>query len=160
MQLYNACVVPALLYGIQSLWLRKADARKLDAFHCRCLRQVLGIPRPYISHVTNEAVLKAAASVPLSSRILEQQLHDYAKVAQMPAGSAPRRLLFQDDVLAPRTWPGPWRRGRPRACWTAGVHSEALRVASGDAQRLRDWISDVRGAAWRSEVARHLRTQR
>jgi len=41
--LFNALVVPRLMYALQVAWLNKAERRKLDGFQNRCLRSLWGI---------------------------------------------------------------------------------------------------------------------
>ena len=53
--IYMSTVVPKVLYSLESLWLLQADLRRLDAFHCRCLRKVLHIQPSYLSQVPNGA---------------------------------------------------------------------------------------------------------
>jgi hypothetical protein len=40
-QIYVACVVQKLLYGLESAWINAAGKRKLDGFHARCLRRIV-----------------------------------------------------------------------------------------------------------------------
>ena len=73
--IYTACIVPKLMYGLGTLWLPTAGGRRLDSFQIRCLRRVYGIPRPYIARVTNEEVMHTA-NYPssLSNLLLRRQL--------------------------------------------------------------------------------------
>ena len=70
---YQACVVQKLLYGLEGAWLNKALLRKIDGFHARCVRKLLGIAPSFYSRVSNAYVLKACASRPLSKMLLERQ---------------------------------------------------------------------------------------
>ena len=42
LRVYNTCVLPVLLYGSETWTLLNEDGRKLQAFHMRCQRQLLG----------------------------------------------------------------------------------------------------------------------
>ena len=42
-EVYTTCIVSRLLYGLQAMWLRTGQRKQLDAFHAKCLRQILGI---------------------------------------------------------------------------------------------------------------------
>jgi len=55
-QIYDACIVSKLLYGVQTIWLNKGDRRRLDAVHCMCLRRCCGIPHSYVSRISNAEV--------------------------------------------------------------------------------------------------------
>ena len=155
-QIYNACIVSKLLYGVQTIWLNKGDRRRLDAFHCMCLRRCCGIPHSYISRIGNEEVLRVASDIPLSNRILGQQLLLFARYAGMPVDTLTRRYLFDDGTLEPRRWMGPKRRGRPRSDWIKKVYDEALRVVDSDKQLLERLLLDASQARveWRSRVCR------
>ena len=43
MRVYQACVVSILLYGSESWTLYSRQERRLNTFHMRCLRKILGI---------------------------------------------------------------------------------------------------------------------
>ena len=53
-------IVQKLLYGLEGAWINAAGKRKLDGFHARCLRKVLGVPHAYYSRVSNAEVLRRA----------------------------------------------------------------------------------------------------
>ena len=55
---YTASVVQKLLYGLEGAWLNKALLTKLDGFHAKCLRKLLGIPPSFLSRVSNAFVLQ------------------------------------------------------------------------------------------------------
>ena len=40
LEIYQACVVTNLMFGLQSVWLNEAELKRLDGFHCRCLRKM------------------------------------------------------------------------------------------------------------------------
>ena len=40
---YKAVVLGVLLYGVETLTLKRVHSRKLEVFHNRCLRAILGI---------------------------------------------------------------------------------------------------------------------
>ena len=44
-EIFEACVVSRLLYGLQAAWLNKSERRRLNAFQCRCLRRILSYRR-------------------------------------------------------------------------------------------------------------------
>jgi hypothetical protein len=43
LRIYMTCVVPVLLYGSETWVLLKSDMSRLEAFHMRCQRRILGI---------------------------------------------------------------------------------------------------------------------
>ena len=156
--IYNACIVSKLLYGVQTMWLNKAEVQRLDAFHYKCLRRCLGIPHSYISHITNEYVLQQAGGVTLSKRVLAQQLDMYARYARMGNSAVTRQYVFEADSFEPRSWPGPKRKGRPRSSWVKNVHELAVSIADNSIHRLQQLLADTPQAhkEWRACVHRAL----
>ena len=53
LHIYYACIVSKLLYGLHTTWLNVTERRRLDGFHTRCLRRILGISAAYYSRVSN-----------------------------------------------------------------------------------------------------------
>src|SRR5580692_1236731 len=43
LRLYNTCIVPVLLCGSETWTLLAADVSRLQAFHMRCQRRILGV---------------------------------------------------------------------------------------------------------------------
>ena len=60
MQVYNAVIISKLTYGLETLYLNDSLLKRLDAFHIRGLRHILGIQHSYWSRVKNEDIIKRA----------------------------------------------------------------------------------------------------
>ena len=60
MQVYNAVIVSKLIYGSETMYLNDSLLKRLDAFHVRGLRHILGIEHSYWSRVTNDEVIDKA----------------------------------------------------------------------------------------------------
>ena len=56
MKIYQAYVLSTLLYGSESWTLYARQERRLNVFHLRCLRRILGIK--WQDHIPNKDVLK------------------------------------------------------------------------------------------------------
>ena len=153
-EIFNACVVAKLLYGVQTFWLNVVDQRRLNVFQARCLRKTLGIPHSYLSRITNASVLAAANARPLSVIVLERQLLQFGRIARMPNHAPIRRLIFRDNSVEAQVWHEKRRRGRSRATWARQVHMEALRIAGGDIARLQALLQNNRTAIteWRTHI--------
>ena len=54
LRLINSFILPVLLYGCETWSSSVADSRRLDVFHRKCLRNVLGIR--WDDHITNVTV--------------------------------------------------------------------------------------------------------
>ena len=66
-EIFNACIVNKVMYSLESLWLRKADKIRLNAFYYYCLRRTARIPPLFVSHVTNKYVFEHTSQVELSA---------------------------------------------------------------------------------------------
>ena len=154
LELLHALVVSKLQYGLSTIWLAKAQRRRLDGFYARCLRKVLGIPPAFYSRVSSKTVFERAGVLPLTEQILYRQLVLLGKAARSPADSLLRRCVFIDDSLRPQVGRFVRRVGRPRLDWTAqvmqaGAHKfgslqsfEDLLRASGE-EAERTWMLEL-----------------
>ena len=81
-RIFQACVVSKLLYCLHTMWLNKAELRKIDGFQAKCLRSIFHIPPPYICK--------------RSSSILKfRQLCLFQSIAMLPDDDVRRRCIFQ-----------------------------------------------------------------
>jgi len=115
MEIYSMCILPKLLYSLESMWMLKAERCRLDAFHCRCLRYILKVPPSYFSRISNAEVLARASMQPLSEILLGRQKKQFWKIAGQ-SDSVLRRLVTT-STGEPIMW-GRRRRGRPRQRWS------------------------------------------
>jgi len=142
----DACVVPKLMYGLESLCLRKADQQRLDSFYVKCLRRIYGIPHSYISRVSNYSVLHAAQAQPLSRTLLARQLVLYGRIARMPEHSYVRQIALGSNTILPRKFAYSKKVGRPRLQWTTYVYAMATTLAEDFASLEHSMLSPVRWA--------------
>ena len=91
----DACVLSKLLYCLHTAWLKTHELARLDAFHARCLRKVLGFPHSYISRISNATVSCTAGSQKLSCVLLQRQLVLLAQVARKGDDDPLRNLVFK-----------------------------------------------------------------
>ena len=117
MSIFDAVIVSKLRYSAASAWLSKGCLRKLDGFHCRCLRQILGIKPSFVSRVSNAQVRKLAQRRPLSLDIRRSQLMLLWKVLQDHCKAVLREVAFHGSTGAPLTDLWVRRVGRPRHEW-------------------------------------------
>ena len=128
-EIYKYCVVAKLLYSLDSLWLVQVDRRRLDAFHCRCLRRMLRIPHAYYSRVSNHDVLARAMEGKLSDALLKCQVRRYCQIQSLAAGSLVKRVVCNDHG-APIAWASRRCRGRSRQRWASEVFKLLAQHAS------------------------------
>ena len=140
-KLYVACVLSILLYGSECWTPLKADSRRLDAFHHRCIRTILAIPR---SQQQSDRITSAQLRrhwgdpVPLSVKMRHRRLEWLGHVARMSEDRVPLQLLF-GRLLAARPFCGPRRRWRD--------------VVATDTKSIPNWFDCAQDrSAWREQV--------
>jgi hypothetical protein len=163
LQLYRAVVLSTLLYGAAECWaLTVHQQRRVDAFHTRCLRSILGVGMREVQRagpdgqpptlvlvpaISNEELLRRASMQPLSELMRCHRLRWLGHVARMGPERLPRRLLAANTV------PGGSRRAawQPRSWPTVAqedLDSRNIRHNWQDLCQLRDtWSNIANGAA-------------
>ena len=144
-ELYKSLILSRFLYGLQTVWPTKTLLKRLNAFHCGCLRQILGIAHSYISRVTNADVLTQASESLLSNRILQQQLMFYGRLQRNTNHPARYLLHAQADKR---------RRGRPRLNWMSEVlkHVERMEIDNAVICNPVDWRKAVKNYCFKEGV--------
>ena len=157
LEIYRACILSKLLFSLECECLKQVDKAKLNAFRCRCLRTILKIPHSMISHVTNCAVLEAAASKPLSETLLFQQLMLFGKIAMQPDTDFTSRLVFEPGCITPaRVFKK--KRGRPRLAWQSVIYAHALAIAPQNHAQVQDILLNHSSSMqqWKHFLKSHL----
>ena len=121
LEIYQACVLSNLMYGLQSAWLNESELKRIDGFHCRCLRKVLKIPPAYYSRISNAQVLQEAGKISARFMLLQQQMCLYGKVVRLQNSVLLRQFLIAPGGVRPIHF-NFRKRGRPRNCWHDQVY--------------------------------------
>ena len=85
------------------------EGKKLNAFHQRCLRTILGIT--WQEHVTKAEVLRRTRQKPLQDTIAEKRWNMAGHIIRLPH-ERPARGAFEWIPAQRRR-----KRGRPRVTW-------------------------------------------
>ena len=134
----------------------KRTSSAFTAFHCRCLRIILKIPPSWILYVPNTVVLAAAGSVPLSDKLLFQQLLFFGKNAKLPNSDFLRQLTFEPSTVNPSKCIFR-RRGRPRLAWQSVLHGHAVNISPQGGEQVSDLLLGPSPLqTWKRHVADHL----
>ena len=92
MRVYQACVLSTLLYSCESWTLYTRQELRLNAFHLRSIRKILGIT--WQDRVPNKDVL-ARAKIPSMFALLSQRrLRWVGHVVRMQDGRIPKEILY------------------------------------------------------------------
>ena len=78
---HKACVISTLLYGSESWAMRAHQEKRLNMFHVRCLRRILGIT--WQDRVTNKVVLEKAGIPSLYTLLKQKDMRWIGHVTQM-----------------------------------------------------------------------------
>ena len=109
-RVYQACVLSVLLYGSESWVLLRKHSRKLDSFHHRCIRIILG-RQQWNQHITSHGIRRRWGDLEtVTQMITKRRLEWLGLMARMPDHRIPKITLF--GWLA-HTRP----RGGPRKRW-------------------------------------------
>lgn len=106
MNVYKACVLSTLLYGSESWTTYSYQEKKLQVFHLRCLRKILGIV--WQDKVTNNDVLSKAGIPSMFTLLRQRRLRWLGHVRRMEDGRIPKDLLYGELATGARN------RGRPQ----------------------------------------------
>jgi hypothetical protein len=113
LQVFEAMVIPVLMYGSECWTMRKEDERRiLVAEMCR-LRRVLGVFR--LQHIRNDDIRRRTGTqVTTVDRVKTRRLRWFGLVSRMGSDRIPYLSLhtMKDGMRS---------RGRPRARWRDGV---------------------------------------
>ena len=102
---YESCVLSVLMYCAETWTLLKADVNRLQAFHMRSLRRILGIR--WFDHVTNLEVKDRTRLEDIESRVRRRRLALFGHVARMQPGIPAHDALWTAIGARCGSAPGP-----------------------------------------------------
>ena len=137
LRLYNAFVVPVLLYNMGTWGLTQKQTDGLDSYHRKQLRQVIGIRWPH--RISNAALYKRCKCGPLNIRITEARWRLFGHVLRLPR-DVPAQMQI-DEYFKREVGVDSWR-GRPRTTLPAVLHEDLKSIGGrirnpDDVERLR-----------------------
>jgi len=142
---YRACVLSTLLYGSEAWTLYSRQERRLNSFHLRCLRRILGIK--WTDRVTNVEVLTRANIPSLFTLLQQRRLRWLGHVHRMPDGRIPKDLLYGELATGKRA------KGRPQLRFK-DVCKRDMKALDIDPERWEE-LADDRDR-WRRDLCRGL----
>ena len=101
MAVYNACIISNLLYGSETWTTYSKQERKLNSFHMRCLRRILGIH--WSDKVPNAQVLERAGLTTMFTLLRQRRLGWLGHVRRMEDGRIPKDVLYGELASGKRT---------------------------------------------------------
>ena len=100
MKVYQACVLSTLLYGSETWTLYSRQERRLNAFHMRCLRRLLGIT--WQDRITNAEVLSRAGLPSMYAMLTQRRLLWLGHVCRMDDGRIPKDIMYGELATGTR----------------------------------------------------------
>ena len=92
MAVYNACVISTLLYGSETWTTYARQERRLNTFHLRSIRRILGIS--WQDKVSNVEVLSCASLPSMYTLLKQRRLRWLGHVHRMNDGRIPKDILY------------------------------------------------------------------
>ena len=137
---YNACVISTLLYGSESGTTYARQERRLNTFHLRSLRRILGIS--WQDKVTNTEVLSRAGLPSMFTLLRQRRLRWRGHVHRMQDSRIPKDLLYGELAFGRRA------TGRPqlRYCDVVKGDMKATNMNTESWESLADDRAKWRGA--------------
>ena len=110
--LVKAMVFPVVMYGCESLTVKKAERRRIDAFELCCWRRLLRVPST--ARRSTQSILKESSpGISLEAMMLKLKLQYF--------GHLMRRVDSLEKTLMLGGIGGRRRRGRQRMRWLDGI---------------------------------------
>ena len=98
--MYQAIVLPSLLYGCETWTCYRRHIKKLDQFHLRCLRKILRVS--WKDHVPNQEILRRAKLPGIEAMLNLAQLRWSGHVSRMNPDRLPKQLFYAELATGKR----------------------------------------------------------
>ena len=118
MQIYEATVLSVILYGCETWTCTDKDYKRLNIFHTKRLRAILGKRKDEIS---NKNLYSRTRSGPLENKIRKARLRWAGHVRRMEDKRIPKRVLFGELVEGKG-------KGEPRSNWLKCLEEDCMKV--------------------------------
>ncbi|XP_049764393.1 uncharacterized protein LOC126092712 [Schistocerca cancellata] len=142
---YKALVLSTLLYASETWCCYKADIKKLDKFHLRCLRSILRIK--WEDRVPNTEILRRVKLAGIEALIIKHQLRWSGHIVRMDDSRLPKAVFYSQLSCGKRRKGGQHLRYKD----TIKRHLTACGIPSNRWEELA-----LRRSEWRSTVHKSI----
>ena len=149
---YCACVLSTLLYGSETWTTYARQEHRLNSFHLRCLRRILGIS--WQDKVPNKIVLESANTQSMFALLTQRRLRWLGHVRRMEDGRLPKDVLYGQLTSGSRAVGRPMLRFKDvckRDMRSADIDPETWEETAADRSA---WRQAVRSGVERAEAKR------
>ena len=108
MKIFNAIVLPVLMYGATTWSLTRTEGRRLDAFEMRMLRTIIGVR--WDDFVRNDDIRERLCQPPVSMKLRRARMKWFGHVERMGEERQVKRIMNAEME-------GRRPVGRPRTRW-------------------------------------------
>ena len=147
MAVYNACVISTLLCGSETWTPYAGRERRLNSFHLRSIRRILGLS--WQDKLTNGDVLSRAGLPSMYTMLGQRRLRWWGHVRRMDDGLISKYILYGELALGRRT------TGRPQLRYK-DVCIRDMKAVDIDIMSWEGLASDR--TEWRSALKQNLET--
>ena len=108
-KVYQVCILSIPLHGAECCTPCRKDLKRLDSFHHRCIRNILGISNQlqWDQHITSQSIRQQWGDIETASeKVTKWQLEWLGNLALMPDKCTPKISLFS-WLSAPHPQGGP-----------------------------------------------------
>lgn len=154
MKVYQACVLSTLLYGSEAWTLYTHQERRLNAFHMRNLRRLLGIT--WQDRVSNADVLAQAGLSGMFATLSQRRLRWLRHVCRMDDGRIPKDILYGELATGIRPTGRPALRYKDvckRDLKSCNINPADLKTANSDRS---SWRANVKTGVKQAEEKRDI----
>ena len=147
MAVYNACIISTLLYGSETWTTYARQEKRLNSFHMRCLRRILGIS--WQDKIPNTEVLAKAGLPSMFTLLRQRRLRWLGHVRRMEDGRIPKDILYGQLAAGKR------RTGRPQLRYSDACKRD-MKALNIDPRDWEDLAADR--PKWRATLTTHLKS--
>ena len=133
LKFYNTIVIPTAIYASETWKFTTKITQKLDAFHQRCLRKILGIT--YHDRITNDEILHRSGSKRLQDIVTERRMQLAGHILRLPHQRHAYTAIHWTPLGGKR------KVGRPQKTWRQTFRND-IRTLDIKYEQIEDEAAD------------------